>query len=197
MFYAVVSILESECYGTRFDVRIRMLGTILNQDFVANRTITEFLHAYEEQLRDPDRFTILSYHDLVGDVIANTCVNDAMVLKPAGDTFVGTAPAARRSLNIKFLTFKVDFDFSHLFLKKTKDCIKTMSLTTTVELPQTIYRVLDTTANTEVSVSTFAGPGDICAMTADEFQAGILDACHQSGAFKLVAPVCWLSKRDP
>ena len=26
VFYAVVSILESECYGTRYDVRIRMLG---------------------------------------------------------------------------------------------------------------------------------------------------------------------------
>ena len=138
-YHAVVSILETECYGIRYDIRIRMLGSILNQDFVANRSITEFLNAYEEQLRDPDRFTILSYHNLDGDVLPNTtCVADSMVLKPTGDTVTGTLQADRRTVNIKFVTYKVAFDFSDLFLKNV-ECNKIMALTNTVELPQTIH----------------------------------------------------------
>ena len=60
VFYATKTILKTECYGTRFDVRIRALGAIMAQDFVAGRSITDFNQSYEQQLEDPDRFTILS-----------------------------------------------------------------------------------------------------------------------------------------
>ena len=43
VFYAAKAILKTECYGTRFDVRIRALGAIMAQDFVDGRSITDFI----------------------------------------------------------------------------------------------------------------------------------------------------------
>ena len=135
VFYATKAILVTECYGCRFDVRIRALGAIMTQDFVAGRSITDFNQAYEQQLEDPDRFDILSYHNLCGDVITGTCMPNTMVLKPPGEPLAATAPADRRSNHVKFVTFTVTFDFSELFLTTVGDYPKTLSFTTTAELP--------------------------------------------------------------
>ena len=117
------------------------------QDFVAGRSITDFNQSYEQQLEDPNRFTILSYHDLRGDVITGTCAPDTVVLKPAGDPTVSSVPADRRSNHVKFVTFEVAFDFSDLFLLKAGDCNKSMSITTTAALPQTIGYVMCNSTN--------------------------------------------------
>ena len=88
------------------------------------------------------------------------------------------------------------FDFSELFLTTVGDHPKTLSFTTTAELPQTIGYVLcnstisgTTTVATLMSVSTYVGPEDICAMDTEEFHSEILDPCHQTGAATLVAPI--------
>ena len=88
------------------------------------------------------------------------------------------------------------FDFSELFLPNVGDYPKTLSFTTTAELPQTIGYVLcsstntgTTTVNTLISVSTYVGPEDICALDTEEFHSEILDPCHQAGAAILVAPI--------
>ena len=62
-FYAAKAILDSECRGVNFDVRLRALGRIMCQDFIAGQTITEFNKMYDDQLETPSRFTVLSYHD--------------------------------------------------------------------------------------------------------------------------------------
>ena len=90
VFYVTKAILDTECRGIPFDVCLRAFGTIMGQDFVGGRSITDFNQAYEQQLEDPDRFTILSYHDSVGDVINGTCATDTMVLKPTGGPSVAT-----------------------------------------------------------------------------------------------------------
>ena len=47
-FYATKAILDTECRGIPFDVRIRALGSIMGQDFVAGRSITDFNQSYEQ-----------------------------------------------------------------------------------------------------------------------------------------------------
>ena len=190
-FYATKAILDTECCGIPFDVRLWAFGTIMGQDFVAGRPITDFNQSYEQQLEDPDRFTILSYHDRVGDVINGTCATDTMVLKPTGDPLVASAPGNCRSSHVKFVTIQDAFDFSYLFLPKAGDCPKSMYITTTAEIPQTIGYVLCTSSGTAslVSVSTYDGPDDICAMNPEEFRDSILKPCYQSRAATLVAPM--------
>ena len=43
IFYASKAILETECRGIDFDVRIRALGTIMNKDFIAQRNMVDFI----------------------------------------------------------------------------------------------------------------------------------------------------------
>ena len=138
VYYATKAILDTECRDVDFDVRLRDFGTIMGQDFVAGSSITDFNQVYEQQLEDPDRFTILSYHDRIGDVINDTCTVDTMVLKPTGDSTAASAPVNCQSAHIKFVTFHVALDFSDLFLARAWGCPKSMTVTTTAEIPQTI-----------------------------------------------------------
>ena len=130
VFLATKEILIAECFGCRFDVRIRALGVIMTRDFVAGRSITDFNLAYEEQIEDPDRFGIVSYHDLRGALITGTCEPNSIILLPTGDPAVSSAPTERRSNDIKFVTFEVTFDFSDLFLPTVGDYPKTLTFTT-------------------------------------------------------------------
>ena len=43
VFCAAKAILETECGGIGFDVRIRALGTIMNKDFIAQRNMVDFI----------------------------------------------------------------------------------------------------------------------------------------------------------
>ena len=66
VFYASKATLDTECRGIDFDVRIRALGTIMSMDFIAQRNMAVFIQIYEEQLEDPARFAIISFHDRRG-----------------------------------------------------------------------------------------------------------------------------------
>ena len=71
----------------------------------------------------------------------------------------------------------------------------TMNITTTAELPQTICSVQCSTSgptagiDISVSVSTYDGPDDICAMIPEQFRSDLLEPGGQGGAATLVAPV--------
>ena len=45
VYYATKAILDTECRGVEFDVRLRAFGTIMGQDFVAGRSITTSINS--------------------------------------------------------------------------------------------------------------------------------------------------------
>ena len=120
-YYATKAILDSECRGVDFDVRLRVLGRTVCQDFIAGWSITDFNAMYDDQLEDPSRFAILSYHDRMGTVINDTCVPNTMVLKPTGDSVTALAAVDRRDPHVKFATYQVHLDFKELWRENLKN----------------------------------------------------------------------------
>ena len=127
-FFAAKSILETEARGVDYDVRLTMLGDIMNQEFVASQTITEFMTMYSDQLEDPSRFTIVSYHDRDGTVLSNSCVGNTMVLKQTGHPTNVTTYANRREPHVKFVTIEVLLDFTDLWRRSASNHPKTMTV---------------------------------------------------------------------
>ena len=106
-------------------------------------------------------------------MINSTCVGDTMVLKPVGNSATATAPTDRRDPHVKFMTFQVLLDFKDLWRRSVSHLPQTMTITTTVELPQTISSVLcnSTGSPVAVSVSTWVGPDNITLLKPEVFKA--------------------------
>ena len=66
VFCAAKAILEKECRGIDYDIRIRALGTIMNMDFIAQQNMSDFTQMYKLQLEEPASFTIISFHESKG-----------------------------------------------------------------------------------------------------------------------------------
>ena len=97
MFYAAKAILELECRGIDYDIRIRTLGTIMGMDNIAGRSMSDFTGEYERQLEDPSRFTIILFHDRSGAVNIDALTNpNSQLLKPTGTELAATAADCKR-----------------------------------------------------------------------------------------------------
>ena len=142
VFYAAKSILESECRGIYYDIRIRTLGTIMGMDYIDGRSMADFTSEYERQLEDLSRFTIISFINRSGAVDLDACTNpNSQILKPTGTDATATTADARRPSHIKFVTYEVAFDFTNLFLDSIGGGPKTLNITTVAMLPQSTRQV--------------------------------------------------------
>ena len=47
VYYGAKSILEMECRGVNFDIRVRCLSNIMNMDFIAQKNMANFILSYE------------------------------------------------------------------------------------------------------------------------------------------------------
>ena len=63
VYYAAKAILESECRGIDYVIRSRTLGIIMGMDYIAGRSMADFTSLYEQELKEPSRFTIVSFYD--------------------------------------------------------------------------------------------------------------------------------------
>ena len=133
-------------------------------DFIAQRNMADFIQMYEEQLEDPARFSILSFHDRRGAVINDAETDQAsMVLNPVGDPAVASLPADRLPPYVTFVTYEVSLDFTPLFLTSAASGPMTLTITAVTKLPQTTLVVLNTDGHRvdPVTVTIYFGPPDI------------------------------------
>ena len=87
---------------------------------------------YEDQLWDPDNWTVLSFHNNTGTALANdVLVADSITLKTAGSLTVDTVISDLCPPKIIFARVRTNFDFSHL-----NGCTVQSSLNTFIQLPQ-------------------------------------------------------------
>ena len=66
-----------------------------------------------DQLVDPSKWAIKSFHDPTDTVVANTVTGaNPQVLKPTGDSTNNTAAANRRVVNIQYVLISIQVDLS-------------------------------------------------------------------------------------
>ena len=68
---------------------------------------------YGDQLVDPSKWTIRTFYDPTGTVIANTVpYADPQILKPTGDDQNNTAAANCRAADIQYVSVSIQFNFA-------------------------------------------------------------------------------------
>ena len=92
----------------------------------------EITRTYEDQLWDPDNWTVHSVHNNTGTVLANaTTPTDSTILKTADSATRNTILGEIRPANMMFARVRVNFNFSHL-----EGCNVNSSLDTFIQLPR-------------------------------------------------------------
>ena len=145
--------------------------TYLADHAIASGMLPSFMDdlmvSYREQLGDPLKWTIKSFHDSTGAVIANTASTaNPQVLKPMGDIDNNTANTNRRAANIASVSVSIQVDLSPV----TGEQANKVELNTVMKLSMENKTVRDGAGNT-ITVHTFQGNDDIQTYTVEEWAA--------------------------
>ena len=133
------------------------------------------MDCYTDQLVDPSKWTIKSFQDPTGTVIANTMMDtDPHILKPTGDDTNNTAPANCRAANIQYVSVSIQVDISSV----NEDQDNKLELSTVIKLPMENKTIKDGLGN-DIVVHTFQGKDDIRTYTVNEW-AAIMELTGQS-----------------
>ena len=134
-----------------------------------------FFDIYVDQLFDPAKWEIISFHNEAGRrLAASTVPNDPQVLLPVGDRLTNQAANVRREENISFVQVKASINLSAI----TNLLSSVYTIDTFIELPTEDKLILDGTG-TDRTVHTFVGRSDIRTYTALEFKTAVLNITHQ------------------
>jgi len=156
-------------------------GHQIGQSTAIEGEMTDFLRRFMDRWRDLQQLTIVSIHDSVGDVIADTSVaNTIATLLPIQNGAVG---ACRRS-DIRFINVRANVDYSD---KIENVALSRFATEYFIELPQTTHAMLNG-ANAAYNLTTFDGPDDLNAYTPADVQTHITYRTLQQYAARLVAP---------
>ena len=132
------------------------------------------MRTYEEQLWDPSKWTVRTFHDNTGTILVNAvtaAVNT--ILWTAGSPTVNTTLADLRPANLMFAFVCVDFNFNHL-----TNYTDISFLDTFIQLPQSTHTVLNGTEGNNILTS-FLGRNDITSYSKDKFCTLILGIMGQ------------------
>ena len=109
------------------------------------------MDCYAAYLVEPIRWTIKSFHDPTGTVVANTVTDpNPQVLKPTGDDTNNTAAANRRVADIQYVFISIQVDLSSV----TGDQDNKVELNTVMKLPMENKTIKDGHGN-DIGVHTF------------------------------------------
>ena len=123
------------------------------------------MYCYGDQLVDPSKWTIRTFHKPTGSVIADTVTDaDPQVLKPTDEDQNNTAAANRRAAYIQYVSVSIQVDLSSV----TEDQDNKLELNTVIKLPMENKTIKDGNGN-DVVVHTFQGNDDILTYTVEQW----------------------------
>jgi hypothetical protein len=156
------------------------LGSQLNCMATIDGLVYNFTQVYEDGWFDPANLQILSFHDSAGMHINNTTVagNPTALLPVINGMLVNC-----RQQDVRFVHVQVSLDFAHL-LGAGHVSATILKLMYYLELPQQSVNMTNS-AGAAYVLSTYHGPANITAMTAQENKNDIIHPCHQCGPITL------------
>jgi hypothetical protein len=168
---------------TNVDVDIQAhldaLGSQLNLSSIVDGCKADFINHYQSSWIDPRNWTISSFHDSAGNIIAAAlcCIpNNPVVLKPIQD---GNIPDCRPQ-DVKFVRIQLRLDFARLMTAPVVPGdlppVTILSADFYIELPQTTRQMLNGN-NVAYQLTTWHGADDIRTLTPDQVRDNILWPC--------------------
>ena len=162
-FYTCVGKLNTKAAHISAVGRVAHLADHAHTSMILTHSMGDLMDCYTAQLVDPSKWTIKSFHDPTGTVVANTVTDaDPQILKPTGDDQNNTAAANRRVANIQYVSFFIQVDLSSV----TEDQDNKVELSTVIKLPMENKTIKDGHGN-DIIVHTFQGNEDIRTYTVD------------------------------
>ena len=156
-FYTCSGKLDTETSHISAVARITHLADHANTSMVLTYSLKKLMNCYGDQLVDPSKWTIRTFHDPTGQVFVNTVSDaDPQMLKPTGDDQNNTAAANCRAADVQYVSVSIQVDFSSM----TEDRDDKVELNTVVKLPMENKTIKDGNGN-DIVVYTFQGNNDI------------------------------------
>ena len=163
-FYTCAGKLDTEAAHISAVGRVSHLADHAHASMSLTHSMGDFMDCYTTQRVDPSRWTIKSFHDPTGTLVANIVTDvDPQILKPTGHDTNNTAAANRRVANIQYASISVQVDLSSV----TEDHDNKVELNTVIKLPMENRTIKDGHGN-DVVVHTFQGNDDIRTYTVDD-----------------------------
>jgi hypothetical protein len=175
-------ICKSAIAALKIDIRVIFdaLGLQLNCMAMINGLVYNFTQVYQDGWFDPANLQILSFHNSAGTRINNTTVagNPTVYLPVINGVLANCCQQ-----DVRFVRIQVSLDFAHLLgaghIGGT--VLKSMYY---LELPQQSVNMINSAGATYV-LTTYHGPTNITAMTAQEVNDDIICPCLQHGLITL------------
>ena len=139
--------------------------------------IHDWIRYFQDNWYKFNRLTILSFHDVKGDIILDTTTQgNSTVLLPVQN---GNVALCRKG-NIKFVCVQLRLDFSRLSKTNvtTHSCV--LQEEYYIDLPQTT-QVMMAGNNQAYSLTTWNGPADLKLMSCDTVKTTIIKFTLQDG----------------
>jgi hypothetical protein len=170
------------------DTRLQLdaLGTQLNLSATVDSTVKDWFHFFYDSWFDFSKLTILSFHNVKGDIVPDTTnADDPTILLPVQDSVLADC----RKKDVKFVRVQLTLDFSPLVDLTTQAGPNILRAEYYIELPQTLRQLLNGTG-TVYNLLMFHRPGDLRTLSPTEIQAQLLDVTFQDGPIDL-QPACF------
>ncbi len=165
------------------DIRLQLdaLGTQLNLSATVDGTINDWFHFFYDSWFDFSKLTILSFHNIKGDIVQDTMdAADPANLLPVQDGVLADC----RKKEIKFVRIQLMLDFSPLVNITPIAGPTILQAEYYIELHQTSRQLLNGT-RTAYNLLTFHGPSDLQTLSPAEIQAQLLKVTFQDGPVDL------------
>jgi hypothetical protein len=147
--------------GQNIDLRLQLgaLGNQLNLSTAEDGTINDWFQIFFDSWFDFTKLTILSFHNLKGDIILDTTdAADPAVLLPVVNGPLNTC----RKANVKYIRVQITINFPTL-VNVNPSGLTRMCAEYYIKLPQTSQRMLNK-QNTAYNLLTFQGASDLCTL---------------------------------
>jgi hypothetical protein len=142
--------------------------------------ILHFTQVYEEGWFDPANLQVLSFHDSAGTLINNTTITgNPTILLP----IINGVLANCRQQDVCYVRVQLSLDFAALLGPRHIGATVLRSMYY-IELPQTLANMTNG-AGAAYVLTTYHGPANITAMTAEQVTNEIINPCLQRGPISL------------
>ena len=162
-FYTCAGKLDTEATYISAVGRVTHLADHAHAGMILTYSLSMLMGCYGDQLVNSSKWTIRTFRDPIGTVIANI-VTDAnpQILKPTDDDQNNTAAVNRRAANIQYVSVSIQVDLSSV----TENQDNKLEISTVIKLPMENKTIKDGHGN-DIIVHTFQGNEDIRTYTVD------------------------------
>ena len=167
-------ICKSALGALNIDIRIIFdaLGSQLNCMATIDGLIYDFTQVYEEGWFNPANLQILSFHDSAEAMINNTTIaGDPTVLLPVINGVVANC----RQQDVRYVRVQLSLNFADLLGPRHVGATVLKSMYY-IKLSQTLVNMTNS-ANVAYVLTTYHGPANITAMTAEQVLNNIINPC--------------------